>query len=325
MRCTWSVRRNVAERRITREGVRRTDQVEPAPCSYRRTGSIPLFLVLGWCGAVFAGEPKVKAFVSLPPQAYLVARVGGPLVEVEALVGPGQNPHTFEPTPKQMARLAEAEVYFRIGLPFEERLVERIAATFKNLRIVDTRKGIELRAMTEHDEDEPHHGAGEPDPHIWLDPIRLKTQARTICGALSQMDPPDARTFERNLSSLESDLDRVHEKIAAALAPLRGRSFFVFHPAFGYFADRYGLKQVPVEVAGKEPSGRNLARLIAEAKRQDVKVVFVQPQFSAKSAEAVAAGIGGAVVPLNDLAYDCVGNLEAIATALEKCLAGVVK
>jgi len=256
-----------------------------------------------------------------------VERVGGERVDVEVLVGPGQSPHAYDLTPKQLEGLSRAKVYFRVGVDFEEALVPRIQRLFKNLNVVDLRAGVPLRTLTAEEltAEEVHeaHGhepgaeSGRPDPHIWLNPLLVKTQARTICDALVKLDPQHSADYRKNLAGFEADLDRVHAEIAKALAPLKGREMFVFHPAFGYFADAYGLKQVPVEIEGKEPTAKELTDLIARAKADHVKVIFVQPQFSRKSAEAIAQAIGGAVVPIDDLARDYLKNLEDIAAKIK--------
>ncbi len=277
------------------------------------------------------GQPeRLPVAVSILPQAYFVERVGGQYVDVEVLVGPGQSPHAYDLTPRQLEALSRAKAYFRIGVDFEYALVPRIEQMFKGVRIVDLRSGVPLRAMTadeaaaEQDHDEhaghEHAAAGQPDPHIWLNPLLVKTQAQTICATLVELDPAHAEQYRQNLAAFQNDLDRVHARIAAALAPLKGRELFVFHPAFGYFADAYGLKQVPVEIEGKEPTARQLATLIGRAKAAGVKVIFVQPQFSRKSAEAVAAAIGGAVVPMDDLAHDYLKNLEDMAAKIQAAL-----
>lgn len=272
--------------------------------------------------------PRLRAVVSILPQAYFVERVGGARVDVEVLVGPGQVPHSYEPTPKQVAGLGAAQLYFTIGVDFETALRPRIERMFKDLRIVDTRAGVPLRTFTaaecraaEHDHGNHHaHGAGQPDPHIWLNPLYVKTQAQTICDALITRDPGHADEYRRNLAAFHADLDRVHAKLTELLAPLKGREVFVFHPAFGYFTDAYGLKQVPVEIQGKEPTARQLGELIARARAAGVKVIFVQPQFSTKAAAAVADAIGGAVVPLDDLPRDYLRNLEEMAEKIHAAL-----
>lgn len=265
------------------------------------------------------GEPggKVRAFVSVPPQAYFVERVGGPHVEVEALVAPGQSPHTFEPAPRQMAKLSEAQVYFGIGVPFEKTLLEKIEGAFKRLRVVDTRAGAQLRAMTA-----PHEHGGEPDPHLWLNPRLVKIMAADICASLKDLDPAHARDYEANLRAFLEDLDELDSRIAAALTPLAGREFFVYHGAFSYFAHAYGLKQVAVQIGGKEPGAKRLAALIERAKKGNVRVIFVQPQFSTASAEAVAGAIGAKVVAIDPLAKDYLKNLEETARKITEALGG---
>lgn len=277
-----------------------------------------------------AGRPKV--FVSILPQAYFVERIGGPHVDVGVLVGPGMSPHTYEPTPRQMAALGEANIFFRIGLPFEDRILEKIGGTMRDLRIVDTRLGVPLRYFEapfhrdrETGDDDHRHGqssSGETaDPHLWLDPKRVMIQARTICQALVELDPERENLYRANLVSFLEDLERIDRELTEILAPLKGKTFYAFHPAFGYFADSYGLHQESVEVSGKEPSPRQLASIIEKAKEEGVRVIFVQPQFSPRLAESVAREIGGAVVPLDPLARDYLLNLERIGEAISKALA----
>lgn len=265
-------------------------------------------------GPAAADTSRIKAFVSILPQAYFVERVGGPHVEVEVLVGPGQSPATYEPTPKQMARLGEAAVYFRIGTPFEKGFIDKLADTHTHLEIVDTRKGVRLRYF------KTSKGGSIPDPHIWLDPARVKIQAATICEALTRLAPEHRTSFERNLREFQRDLDGVDKEIAETLAPLKGSKFYVFHPAFGYFGDRYGLEQVAVEIEGKQPSPKQLSHLINKARSEGVKVIFVQPQYAKKDAETIAREIGGAVIPMNPLPRDYLDNLEKMAGLLRRAL-----
>lgn len=305
----------------------------------KRLGSVILLLMATICFVLLANardKPagKVKVFVSILPAAYFVERVGSPNVEVSVLVGPGQDPHTFEPTPKLMTKLADAQVLFKMGFPFEETLVKKVGSTFKNVEVVDLQQGIKLRAMTEeevkageaehgHGETEEHehsHEAGDMDQHTWLDPQLAKIQARTIANTLTRIDPSHRAQYEKNLKDFQTDLDTVHEQLTKALAPVKEKSFFVFHPAYGYFGAAYGLKQIPVQIGGKEPTAKQLARLIDLAKEDGVKVIFVEPQFSRKSAEALAKAIGGAVVPLDPLAPDYLKNLQQMAVKLDSAL-----
>ena len=272
-----------------------------------------------------AGSGKVSVFVSILPQEYFVERVGGERVAVEALARPGQSPHNFSATAAQMTRLGESRIYFTIGVPFEKTIVGKIAESNPGLKIVDTREGIALRRMrAQHDHegegDEHQHEAGEADPHVWLNPRNVIIMAQHICAALKESDPAHAAEYDRNLASFVSDLKATDKRIAKALAPLKGAEFMVFHPAFGYFADAYGLRQLPVEIEGKAPSAKALTRLIERARKERIRVIFVQPAFSDKRARMIADEIGGAVVPMDPLARDYLENLDDMARKIEAAL-----
>lgn len=288
----------------------------------------------GLCGFLVAGcdrgprgsaeqgahGPALQAWVSIAPQAFFVRRIGGNHVRVETLLAPGQSPATFDPTPKQLVRLAKADVYFRIGVPFEQALIGKLASVTQRVSIIDTRKGVALREM-DRGHDHNHDGsAGAFDPHIWLDPALVKIQSRTICEALCESDPARADTYRRNLATFESELEAVADLIRRRLAPIQGRRFYVIHPAYGYFADAFGLAQVAVEVSGKAPSAKKLGRLIDRMRRDGVRTIFVQPQFGMGSAQAIAQAIGGQVVPLDPMAGDYLVNLDDIAKKVRMAL-----
>jgi zinc transport system substrate-binding protein len=282
----------------------------------------------------------MDVFVSIPPQAFFVERIAGDLAEVHVMVGPGQSPHTLEPTPKQLTDLAKARVYFAIGLPFERRLLGKIGSISPNIRIVHTEGGVPYRLMRaepaghKRDELQPEsenvtghvHGQGPrgrgavPDPHIWLSPKLVKIQAATIAKVLQEMDPAHAVRYRTNLKHFIASLDDVDKKIAGELTPYRGRPFYVYHPAFGYFADAYGLVQVPIEREGKDPGASEIAAIIESAKVHRAKTIFVEPQFPKGQAEAIARAIGGKVVGLDPLARDYLNNLELMAGRIRKAL-----
>ncbi len=316
----------------------------------RSTVSAVLLLLLAVAGAPAA--EKLDVAVSIPPQAYFVERIGGDRVEIQTIVGTGQSPHTYQATPKQMILLSGADVYFRIGTDFERAFVPRVKRMFGDLRIVDLRQNVPMRrlehqcdhASCSHDHQHDHgthqqhqesqEAADQPpaatidkddrllDPHTWLSPRLVKIQARTICDTLAEIDPAHAETYRKNLAAFHKDLDKSHDEIATALAPLEGEKVYVFHPAFGYFLDEFGLKQVPVEIEGKEPSAKRIVELIAQAKADNVHVIFVQPQFSKKAAAAIARAIDGAVVPMDPLARDYLNNLRDMT---EKLKAGLTR
>jgi zinc transport system substrate-binding protein len=268
---------------------------------------------------------RLLAFASIPPVRYFVQRVGGERVQAEALVKPGQEPHAFDPTPRQMASLARARLLFLSGFPFEDALVPRLKDAMPDLDIVDTRQGIALRMQEEHEEEgeegEAHaEEEGGPDPHVWMSPRLAVRQAQTIRDALIRADPAGQESYQANYERFASELQEVDRQLAEALAPLRGKELLVYHPAFGYFAEDYGLKQVAVQTGGKEPTARQLARLIELARERGVRVVFVQPQFSQAGARSVAEAIGGAVVPLDDLPSDYLANLREMSAKIQEAL-----
>jgi zinc transport system substrate-binding protein len=251
----------------------------------------------------------LETFAGIPPVAYLVKRIGGRHVRVEVLVQPGQDPHVFEPTPRQVVRLGKARLFFKIGMPFEDRLTERISADNAKITLVDTAAGIVKRASSDPDEED----SGTADPHVWLAPRLLKQMAANITAALSAADPEHQQDFRANQDTLDSDLDNLDRRLAASLSSFHGQSFYVFHPAFGYFAEAYGLRQESVEIEGKPPTPRQLVKLVQQARADHVKIIFLQPRFNQQAAEAIAESLGGTVMPMDDLAYDVITNLDEVA------------
>jgi len=279
--------------------------------------------ILGGAGtAVSKGNMNLQVVVSILPQAYFVERIGGRHVIVDVLVGPGQSPATYEPTPQQMAMLASADIYFRIGVPFERALMGKVPSSFPRLRMVDTRHGVLLRFFDHdhHSAEVSHRPRQAPDPHIWLDPKRVKIQAGTICEALKDKVPMRAAVFEANLERFLAELDAIDDDISRILSPVHGKDIFVFHPAFGYFCDSYGLNQIALEVAGKEPTGKHIAALIDMARQRGADVIFVEPQFSRKVAEAVARAIGGRIEILDPLPRNWADNIRHMALTIRQAL-----
>ena len=253
-------------------------------------------------------QDSLSVFVSIQPQAYLVDRIGEERVAVEVLVPPGKSPATYAPRPAQMTRLSRATLFFSIGVPFEQALMPKVKGASQGLTLVDTTEGISPRRFAN----------GGRDPHVWMSPVLMKKQAATVCNALCKAAPDSREYFRANLERLLADLDRLDERVAEALAPLAGETIFVFHPVFGYFADRYGLTQMAVEVAGKAPKGRALADFIKKAKAARIRVIFVQPQFDTRTAHKIATAINGAVVPLDPLAKDYMTNLTTMAQTIRQ-------
>lgn len=260
---------------------------------------------------------RETVFVSIAPQKFLVERLAGDAVRVHVLLPSGASPATYEPTPKQMAALSAASLFLQIGAPFEAPLLGKISSLMPDLHMVDCRSGVELEPMDDH----AHaHGDAFFDPHIWLDPLRMKVVASTTADALAVLLPEAGREIRQNLQGLLSAIDQTHEQIVSILEPFAGESILVFHPAFGYFTRRYGLHQVAVEDEGKAPSARRLAAVISTFDDGEVTAIFVQPQFSASAAQRVADALGCEVVILDPLAEAYLANLEIMADRISASL-----
>ncbi len=261
---------------------------------------------------VGAAEPPLVV-VSIPPQQWLVERLAREQIDVRVLLPPGSSPATYDPSPRQLTTLTDSALFLTIGVPFEGAVVPTISDLMPEVSIVDTGVGVHRRSMTEgHDHE--HHSLG--DPHIWLDPVRMKIIAATTAEALKGVLPSSHAAIDSRLQALHQELDSIDRRVAEILQPVKGREILVFHPAYGYFTDRYQLIQVAIEVEGKSPTGRHLASIIDRFGGRKAPAVFVQPQFSAASAQRVADALGCAVVKLDPLASDYTDNLEIMATLI---------
>jgi len=260
---------------------------------------------------------------SIAPFGHFLERVAGGAAAVTVLVPQGQAAETFQVLPRQMEELSRAEVYFLAGMPFEETLAGKLRGMPGAPKIVDLREHVDLLYFDcEHGEDGHGHDHSHegPDPHYWMDPLRVKRVAAAMEAALAEAFPAHAADFARNRAALDAELDAVHVRVAETLAPFRGAVMHVYHPAFGYFCERYGLVQEALESAGKTPGARRINELAESMKAAGVPAVFTQPQFTQGEAAALAAAVGARLVTLDDLAPDYAANLERIAGALAEGL-----
>ena len=269
--------------------------------------------------------PLLSVFVSIEPQKYFVERIGGKYLDVEVMVKQGQNPATYEPTPIQISKLGNTSAFFSIGVPFEYAFLKQISSNLPNLNLVDTSEGIVKRKISEHtheedSESENHSIIENPDPHIWMSPVLVQKQALIILKTLTDIKPESSDYFTENYNQFILDLDAVHLELTKVLADLKGSTMFVYHPSFGYFADLYGLHQLAIEEAGKEPSPRILEKIIKQIIADNVKIIFVQPEFQNSSINVISKATGAAVISVNPLSYNYLENLRYIATTLGKKL-----
>lgn len=267
---------------------------------------------------------RLNVTVSILPEKYFVERIGGDKVQVNVMVGPGDSPHTYEPKPEQMAALSRSRVYFAIGVEFEGAWLEKFRSANPEMVLVDVSGSIEKIPMEDHhDEDETKeddHSGEELDPHIWTSPEIAKTIARQIAETLSEVDGQNASYYLSNLEDLLTEIDQLQIDIKDLLKDKQNRQFLVFHPAWGYFAQEYGLEEISIEVGGTEPSASELSAIITNALANNIRIVFAQPEFSTQIADYIASEINGKVVLITPLAEDWLENLRLVALSLAENL-----
>ena len=290
-----------------------------------RSTSILLLLLLP--ALLFGGgtkeipDEKPVVAVSILPQAFFIDSIAGDFVRVVTLVGEGQNPHSYEPSPSQMALLAQASVWLLSGTDFEVALRPKVAKLYPSLSIIDATEGMVLRTLEE--DDEQHHSAEalNIDRQTWLGHDQAKVLlANSTQALLPLVTEEDASTIKKRSDELALQIDTTFAELEEELRPLSGRVVFVYHPSFGYFLDSFGIVQEAVETGGKEPTAKDLERLITLAKSHHAPAIFVQKQFPSTSAQRVAHAVGAQVVALDPLAYDWLANIRAMGQALKEAL-----
>lgn len=268
---------------------------------------------------------KTSVFTTLPPLGNLIEEIGREYIDVKTLINSNQDPHLFEPSPRQVVSLGKAQAYFTTGLPVESSLKSKFENN-ETISFKDITGGVRFRSLGEHSHEHAHTSScgGHIDPHIWLGHQQLMVIAKNICEQLIELQPEFRGEFTRNLQAFIVDIEKIHSNTKALLAPHRGKSITVFHPSFGYFTDTYGLVQNAIEFEGKNPTPKRFSELVAKSKQNNTRVLFIQPQFNQSTAEAIAQSIGAEVCQLNALAPDVKRNLveiaEKIAGALHKDL-----
>jgi len=260
-------------------------------------------------GASEAEEPTT-VFTSILPMVDIIKQIGGKRVRVFPLVLPGQSPETYSPTPKQMAALSKAKLYFRIGVPFERILLTKLNHNKAQCTLVDLRSGLDLQ----------RNRTKNQDPHIWLDPSLVSKMTLTISKALGAIDPDGATGFENRRTTLLTRLSQLDQQLRTLLRPFADQKLYVIHPAYAYFCHAYQLQQRPIAPDGKAPGSRTLVHLIAEIRHNQVQTIFTQPQFSRKTAQAIAKATGAQLVPLDPLPADYFNDMSAMGKSIAQAL-----
>lgn len=268
---------------------------------------------------------RIGVLVTIVPQAEMVEFIGGEYVDVTIMVPPGESPHSFEPTPEQMEKVAQATAYFKVGsgVEFELLHMNTILEQNSDLKVFDCSEDISIVSFDEHYGKEAHEGIDDhtgTDPHIWTSPVNFKKMAEIVYNGLVEIDPAHQEEYYSNYQAYILKLDNLHTNVSNNLQPYAGKSFMVFHPAWGYFGDTYNLKMIAIEDEGNEPQPAAIAEIIKQAQDENITVIFVSPQFSITSAQTIADEIGGSVVFANPLMTDYEETITKLADDMLKGL-----
>ena len=282
----------------------------------------------------FLNAAKSEISVSIAPQKYFLEKIVKDKFDINIMVKAGSSPHTYEPKTSQMKALSNSKIYFYTGIEFEKAWLDKFKKSAPNTLFVDSSANIERIAMEEHsheektkheehkhdkkhDHEDEHEHEGL-DPHIWLDPVLAKIQAKNIYEVVVSIDEPNKEFYTKNYEEFLKELDSLDTKIKEILKPYEHKAFMVFHPSWGYFAKRYNLEQISIEIQGKEPKPNELVELVKDAKEHDIKIIFVSPQFSQKSAKTIASNIGGNVVSIDSLSENWANDMLKTADEIAK-------
>ncbi|RMG37050.1 MAG: ABC transporter substrate-binding protein [Gammaproteobacteria bacterium] len=264
-----------------------------------------------------AAAHTLSIAVSVPPLATLAREVGQGSVEAFSLLRPGDNPVTFAPTPRQMARLSSTDLYLLVGVPFERAWIARIRALNPRMQLVDVRRGLPLLPLVGHHHDQPVERETQTlDPHVWTDPIAVIRMAENIRDALTRLDPQHTDDYSAGARKVRRAMLALDGEIRERLRGLETRAFLVFHPAWGYFARRYGLTQLAIEHEGKQAGAHWMTEVIEKARKAGIRLILIQPQFDQRLARQVARAIGGEVATVDPLDPDYAKQIARLATLL---------
>lgn len=266
---------------------------------------------------------KTNIVVTVVPQKSFVEKIGGEFVEVTTMIPIGADPHNYEPKPSQMVAISKADIYMKIGLnEFETHWLPKFISQNRDMKVENVTKSvnhIKLKENEEYHEHEYHHHNENEDPHIWMSPKEVKIIAKNIFEILITFDSKNKNSYKVNYEKFIKEVDEVDNRIKEILKDVpKNAKIMVFHPAFGYFARDYNLKQHSIEFEGKEPKPKMLIKLIKEAKEVGIKVIITEPEFSDKTAKVIAKEIGAKVESISPLSLNWAENLIELAKAVAK-------
>lgn len=282
-------------------------------------------LALGACDqnkpATAAADPRPRILVSNPPTAWLVKQIAGDKVIVQTLAHAGGCGHEFQPTDKEMAEAAKAQVWFQVGLEFEgskwaNDLLDRVAENCVPVSQSQLKNGARSNWVTSGDLCNDIY-SGKKVPHRWMSFPILKEMNLKIYASLNGLSACYPMDTPNHIALLSSLTDK-HARLTTLLLPLKNQAFLADHPAYTYFASDYNLKQIAIEHDGHEPTDADLAQVVAEAKAAGVKVLFLHAEGHRAEAEAIAKAVGAQVILADPNTENTPELLEMMANALVK-------
>ncbi len=269
-------------------------------------------ILLIFCFSVFAAAADLVV-VSIQPLASYIKEISGNSVKVEVMVQKGKDAHTYEPSVSQMKKLARAKAFFAIGIDYEEKWIPKFSSVNKKMKIFHIDKDVK---KLEGDEDYDGH-KHESDPHIWLDPVLLKTQTTNIANALGELYPDKKMQFFLNLDKIHARLDALHAELTRISENVKRKTFIVMHPSWGYFAERYKLIQLGIEQEGKEIKPADLIKIGRVSTSANVGVVFSTPGFTKNGLNEIAKATNAKVTTADHMSENVESELLNVMKALE--------
>ncbi|HEY8499574.1 MAG TPA: zinc ABC transporter substrate-binding protein [Clostridia bacterium] len=273
---------------------------------------IQLMLIVSCTSGADNKGDKLTVAVSIVPQETFVKEVAGENVDIVTAIPPGRSPETYAPSPKELEKLSRSYIYFSIGVPAEADILEKLKDTNTDIKIVDL-----ADKLKEH-YPEVEIAPGHRDPHIWLSPKRAAVMADIISQELSGADKENSGKYLENAQSYIKKLIELDKELSELFSNFKNRTFIIYHPSLGYFADDYGLNMVAIEEEGKDAAPVNLQKVIDIAREQNIKTVFYQAEIDRKQSRVLADEIGGKTVQINPLAPDYIDNIRKIAAEIIK-------
>lgn len=236
-------------------------------------------------------------YTSFYPMYFLASEIAGDKAKVISLVPAGVEPHDWEPKPRTVAELQEADMFIYNGAGMET-WVDNVMPTLQKsgIRIVEASKGIELLSNNEKDEANLIY-----DPHVWISPAKYKQQAQNIFEELSTLDSDNKDYYRANYEKLAKELDKLDSDYRQAVAGFKSKVFIVSHSAFGYLASEYGLTQLAIRgvTPQSEPSPAKLAELTEICRENNIKYIFFESLVSPKLSQTLADEVGAEILILN--------------------------